>query len=86
MLTEEEKIGAERLLRAVGYRPPLHIARLLGDDERVFVDNPTCWLVFQWPPSPPNFRSTGPQSLGSRQDPPGRTPSSFGERPESLPG
>ena len=37
MLTEEEKTAAERLFGAAGYGRPLRIARLLGDDERVFV-------------------------------------------------
>jgi len=46
--------------------------------------NPTCWLVFQWPPSPPNYRRHWAAKFGSQQDPPGRTPSRFGERPEPL--
>lgn len=37
VLTEQEKTAAECLFQEAGYVGPLRIARLLGDDERVFV-------------------------------------------------
>ena len=37
MLTVEQRQKAERLFRDAGYDRPLCIARLIGDDERIFV-------------------------------------------------
>lgn len=37
MLTPEQRQEAARIFRAAGYERPLRIARLNGDDERVFV-------------------------------------------------
>jgi hypothetical protein len=37
VLTDDQRHAAERLFRVAGYDPPLRVARIVSEDERVFV-------------------------------------------------